>query len=89
MPGRGERGVACCAGRARVPDNVRICGVMPCLCRQVVYMGSMSVLFGDFFVKRYILHQPAYDMCGESVTHAHAHAQTATLAAMLWLERSG
>lgn len=31
------------------------------------YMGSMLVLFSDFFIKRYILKKPAYDMCGESV----------------------
>ncbi len=30
----------------------------------MVYMGSMLVLFSDFFIKRYILKQPAYDMCG-------------------------
>jgi hypothetical protein len=30
----------------------------------MVYMGSMLILFSDFFFKRYILRQPAYDMCG-------------------------
>ncbi|TFJ81007.1 hypothetical protein NSK_007650 [Nannochloropsis salina CCMP1776] len=30
----------------------------------MVYTGSMLVLFSDFFFKRYILRQPAYDMCG-------------------------
>lgn len=29
------------------------------------YMGSMLVLFSDFFIKRYILKKQAYDMCGE------------------------
>jgi hypothetical protein len=30
------------------------------------YMGSMLVLFSDFFIKRYILKKQAYDMCGAS-----------------------
>jgi hypothetical protein len=30
------------------------------------YMGSMLVLFSDFFIKRYILKKQAYDMCGTS-----------------------
>lgn len=30
------------------------------------YMGSMLVLFSDFFIKRYILKKQAYDMCSAS-----------------------
>lgn len=30
----------------------------------LIYVGSMLVLFSDFFIKRYILKQQAFDMCG-------------------------
>lgn len=57
----------------------------------MVYMGSMLILFSDFFFKRYILRQPASDMCGviKSISPSGVGPSTSTYLGSVRLGEDG